>query len=376
MERIPANHYNCQAGKEQLEQTQATKPSTGQYDGKILVSAFASAISVARLGGFLPSCHQKYLANSLTAGTIVPSTSPAGVGFFFIKKKDGSLHPCIDYRGLNKITIKNRYPLPLMSSTFKILQGARIFTKVDLCNAYHLVRIKEGDEWKTAFNTPLGHFEYQVLPFGLVNAPAVFQALVNDVLRDMLNILVFVYLDDKLFFFHPSPKNTVNIFSHSSQRFTDYPLTQSPTGALNFSLNFGGNSVNRQSVIRVSPSDQWASRTRQSDPRAFTLYVGWAEYPYNSLPSSSTCLSQFQGCLGYQPPHSPPERRRFLFPPSKPLLNAANVSGGPCALHCLSPVNAHVEPLNVATLKPLVTFVARECGFPHVIFPFNLSLAN
>lgn len=143
---------------------------------------------------------EKYLTESLATGTIVSSTSPAGAGFFFVKKKDGSLRPCIDYRGLNDITIKNRYPLPLMSSAFEILQGAKIFTKLDLRNAYHLVRIKEGDEWKTAFNTPLGHFEYRVLPFGLVNAPAVFQALVNDVLRDMLNVFVFVYLDDILIF--------------------------------------------------------------------------------------------------------------------------------------------------------------------------------
>ncbi|KAG1927216.1 hypothetical protein F2P79_024405 [Pimephales promelas] len=143
---------------------------------------------------------EKYLTESLDAGIIVPSSSPAGAGFFFVKKKDGSLRPCIDYRGLNDITVKNRYPLPLMSSAFEILQGAKIFTKLDLRNAYHLVRIKEGDEWKTAFNTPVGHFEYCVLPFGLVNAPAVFQALVNDVLRDMLNVFVFVYLDDILIF--------------------------------------------------------------------------------------------------------------------------------------------------------------------------------
>ncbi|KAG1952394.1 retrotransposable element [Pimephales promelas] len=146
---------------------------------------------------------EKYLTESLDAGIIVPSSSPAGAGFFFVKKKDGSLRPCIDYRGLNNITVKNRYPLPLMSSAFEILQGAKIFTKLDLRNAYHLVRIKEGDKWKTAFNTPVGHFENRVLPFGLVNAPAVFQALVNDVLRDILNVFVFVYLDD-IFIFSPS----------------------------------------------------------------------------------------------------------------------------------------------------------------------------
>lgn len=141
---------------------------------------------------------EKYLSESLDAGTIVLSTSPVGAGFFFVKKMDGTLRPCIDYRGLNDITVKNRYPLPLMSSAFEILQGAQYFTILELRNAYHLVRIKEGDEWKTAFNTPFGHFEYRVLPFGVVNAPSVFQALVNDVLRDMLNLFVFVYLDDIL----------------------------------------------------------------------------------------------------------------------------------------------------------------------------------
>ena len=87
-----------------------------------------------------------------------------------------------------------------MSTAFKLLQGATIFTKLDLRNAYHLVRIREGDEWKTAFNTPTGHWEFLVMPFSLTNAPAVFQSLVNDVLRDMINKFVFVYLDDILVF--------------------------------------------------------------------------------------------------------------------------------------------------------------------------------
>ena len=90
--------------------------------------------------------------------------------------------------------------LPLISTAFDLLQGATIFSKLDLRNAYHLVRIRQGDEWKTAFNTPSGHYEYQVMPFGLTNAPAVFQALINYVLRDMINLFVFVYLDDILIF--------------------------------------------------------------------------------------------------------------------------------------------------------------------------------
>lgn len=143
---------------------------------------------------------EEYISNSLAAGLICPSSSPAGAGFFFVEKKDKSSRPCIDYQGLNDITVKNRYPLPLISSAFELLQGATIFTKLDLRNAYHLVRIREGEEWETAFNTPIGHDKYLLMPFGLTNAPAVFQALVNDVLRDMLNKHVFVYLDDILIF--------------------------------------------------------------------------------------------------------------------------------------------------------------------------------
>uniref|UniRef100_A0A8C1TX85 ribonuclease H n=1 Tax=Cyprinus carpio TaxID=7962 RepID=A0A8C1TX85_CYPCA len=143
---------------------------------------------------------QKYISDSLASGFIQPSSSPAGAGFFFIGKKDGSLRPCIDYRELNNVTVKNSYPLPLMSSAFERLQGASIFTKLDLRNAYHLVRIRKGDEWKTAFNTPRGHFEYLVMPFGLSNSPAVFQALVNDLLRDMVDQFIYVYLDDILIF--------------------------------------------------------------------------------------------------------------------------------------------------------------------------------
>lgn len=142
----------------------------------------------------------QYLQESLQAGIIRPSSSPAGAGFFFVGKRDGGLRPCIDYRGLNSITVRNTYPLPLLSTAFDLLKGANIFSKLDLRSAYHLVRIREGDEWKTAFNTPSGHFEYLVMPFGLTNAPAVFQCLINDVLGDMINKFVFVYLDDILIF--------------------------------------------------------------------------------------------------------------------------------------------------------------------------------
>ena len=154
---------------------------------------------------------RNYVSESLASGIIRPSSSPVAAGFFFVTKKDGSLRPCIDFRQLNTITVKNKYPLPLLSSTFEPLTHATIFTKLDLRIAYHLVRVREGDEWKTGFNTHLGHFEYLVMPFGLTNAPAVFQALVNDVLRDFINIFVVVYLDDILVFSRTTTEHTRHV---------------------------------------------------------------------------------------------------------------------------------------------------------------------
>ena len=126
---------------------------------------------------------RKYIDENLTKNFIRHSKSPAGAPILFVKKKDGSLRMCVDYRGLNKVTKKNRYPLPLISGLLEQLRRAKIFTKIDLRGAYNLVRIKEGDEWKTTFRTRYGHFEYNVMPFGLTNAPVVFQHMMNEFLR-------------------------------------------------------------------------------------------------------------------------------------------------------------------------------------------------
>ncbi|CAJ0943660.1 unnamed protein product [Ranitomeya imitator] len=143
---------------------------------------------------------RSYVKESLEKGHIRPSLSPLGAGFFFVAKKDGSLRPCIDYRLLNKITVKFQYPLPLLSDLFAQIKGASWFTKIDLRGAYNLVRIKQGDEWKTAFNTPEGHFEYLLMPFGLSNAPSVFQSFMHDIFRKYLDKFMVVYLDDILIF--------------------------------------------------------------------------------------------------------------------------------------------------------------------------------
>ncbi len=117
---------------------------------------------------------EDYIKEALQQQLIRPSTSPAASSFFFVGKKDGGLRPCIDYRTLNDRTVKLPYPLPLVLSALEELRGARIFSKVNLWSAYNLVRIREGDEWKTAFIIPSGHYEYRVMPYGLSNSPSVF----------------------------------------------------------------------------------------------------------------------------------------------------------------------------------------------------------
>jgi Reverse transcriptase (RNA-dependent DNA polymerase)/RNase H-like domain found in reverse transcriptase len=118
----------------------------------------------------------------------------------FIRKKTGELQLCVDFRGLNAITRKNHFPVPLIHDLLDRVQGCKVFTLIDLVSAYGHLRIKEGDEWKTAFRTPLGLFEHLVIPYGLTNAPAAFQAFIQDVLWDLLDIICVVYLDDILIF--------------------------------------------------------------------------------------------------------------------------------------------------------------------------------
>lgn len=143
---------------------------------------------------------RRYLEENLRLGRILPSTSSAGAPILFVPKKDGTLRLCVDYRGLNRVTLKNRYPLPLIGELMDRLRGARWFSRIDLRDAYHRIGIKESDRWKTAFRTRYGHFEYAVMPFGLTNAPATFQAYMHQALAGFLDVFCIVYMDDILVF--------------------------------------------------------------------------------------------------------------------------------------------------------------------------------
>jgi len=139
-----------------------------------------------------------WIQDNLSKGFIRASSSPAGAPILFVKKKDGTLHLCIDYRGLNEGTVKNRYPLPLVKETLNQLFKAAYYTTLDVRGAYNLLRIAKGEEWKTAFRTRWGLYESLVMPFGLTNAPADFQRFINDALHPFLDHFCTAYIDDVL----------------------------------------------------------------------------------------------------------------------------------------------------------------------------------
>ena len=141
-----------------------------------------------------------WLEENLKKGFIRPSSSAAASPVLFVKKPDGSLRFCVDYRGLNNISVKDRYPLPLTKESLNNLKGMKYFTKIDIISAFNNIRIKEGQEYLTAFRTRFGLYESLVMPFGMTGAPATFQRFINDTLREHLDVFCTAYLDDILIY--------------------------------------------------------------------------------------------------------------------------------------------------------------------------------
>ncbi|GJZ52123.1 putative nucleotidyltransferase, ribonuclease H [Tanacetum coccineum] len=216
--------------------------------GDIYVSPYRLApLEMQELSGQLKELQDK--------GFIRPSHSPWGAPVLFVKKKDGSFRMCIDYRELNKLTVKNRYPLPRIDCLFDQLQGSRFFSKIDLRSGYHQLRVHEDDIPKTAFRTRYGHFEFTVIPFGLTNSLAVFMDLMNRVCKPYLDKFVIVFIDDIL------------IYSKSKE---EHKLQE---------VHFLGHVVN-QNGMHVDPSKieavkNWKAPTTPSKIRPFLGLAGY-----------------------------------------------------------------------------------------------------
>ena len=142
----------------------------------------------------------EYIEEMVAPGKIRPGKGHAGSPVFFVKEKTGKMRLVVDYRGLNAITIKDKSPIPLMTTLLEQVQESTWFTKLDLKNGFNLIRVKAGDEWKTAFKTRYSLYEYTVMPFGLTNAPSVFQRYINEVLKEYIDRGVVAYIDDILIY--------------------------------------------------------------------------------------------------------------------------------------------------------------------------------
>ena len=216
---------------------------------------------------------KEYLDKHLKKGFIRPLTSLIAHGVLFALKKDGTLRPCIDYRKLNDLTRKNRYPLPRIDELQDRLLGAKWFTAIDIRDAYYRIRMKEGEEWKTAFRTRWGLYEYQVMPFGLTNAPASFQALINDTLREYLDDFVLAYLDDILIYSLTYEEHVQHVRKVLTKlREKDLPVKLSKCEFHKHSISFLGYIVSEQGLSpdpkKIKAIEEWPEPTCVRDVQA------------------------------------------------------------------------------------------------------------
>ncbi|GJZ94978.1 putative reverse transcriptase domain-containing protein [Tanacetum coccineum] len=257
-------------------------PPTRQVEFQI--DLIVGVAPVARAPYRLAPSEMKELSDLLKElsdkGFIRPSSSPWGASVLFVKKKDGSFRMCIDYQELNKLTVKNRYPLPRIDDLFDQLQGLSVYSKIDLRSGYHQLRVHEEDIPKTAFRTQYGHYEFQVIPFGLTNAPAVFMDLMNRVCKPYLDKFVIVFIDDIL------------IYSKNKQEHEEH---------LKLILEL---LKNEQLYAKFSKCEFWIPKVQflghvidsqgiHVDPTKIESVKDWAS------PKSATEIPQFLGLAGY-----------------------------------------------------------------------------
>jgi len=207
LSNVPSEYHNF---ANVFSKTKAeTLPPHCSYDLKINLEEGAQSLvgPIYSLSASEQEALKEFIEENLNTDFIRLTSSPHGAPVLFVKKKDGSLCLCVDFRGLNRISKKDCYPLPLISDLLDSPRKAQIYSKIDLCHAYYLVCIANGDEWKTAFRTHYRSFEWSVMPFGLTNAPMAFQRFMNDIFSDLLDVYVVIHLDDILIYLN-------NMFKH------------------------------------------------------------------------------------------------------------------------------------------------------------------
>ena len=223
---------------------------------------------------------KKQLEELTKSGFIQPSKSPFGAPILFVKKKDGTMRMCVDYRALNEITVKNKYALPRVDELFDRLQGAKYFSKIDLRSGYHQIRIDPADVPKTAFRTRYGHFEFLVLPFGLTNAPATFMRLMNETFGEQLDDFVIVFLDDILIFSrtieeHEQHVRTVLEILRREKLFAK----ESKCELFKTEVEFLGHIVGRDGIRmmegKVKAVQDWPTPTKATHVRSFLGTAGY-----------------------------------------------------------------------------------------------------
>ncbi|GJV00722.1 putative reverse transcriptase domain-containing protein [Tanacetum coccineum] len=220
------------------------------------------------------------LQELLEKGFIRLSSSPSGAPVLFLKKKDGSFRMCIDYRELNKLTVKNRYPLLRIDDLFDQLQGSSVYSKIDLRSGYHQLRIKEEDIPITAFRTRYGHFEFQVMSFGLTNVPAVFMDLMNQVCKPYLDKFVIVFIDDILVYSKDEEEHVkhLKIILELLKKERLYAKFSKCDFWLD-SVQFLGHVINRSGVhvdhAKIEAIKSWAAPTTPTEVRQFLGLAGY-----------------------------------------------------------------------------------------------------
>uniref|UniRef100_A0A803SNA3 ribonuclease H n=1 Tax=Anolis carolinensis TaxID=28377 RepID=A0A803SNA3_ANOCA len=247
---------------------------------------------------------REFIESNLRKGFIRPSQSPAASPVMFVKKKSGDLRLVVDYRALNNITKRNRYPLPLITDLLDRLRGAKVYTKLDLRGAYNLVRIREGDEWKTAFQTKFGLFESLVMNYGLSGAPATFQHFVNDIFQDYLDRFLIIYLDDFLVFSRSQSEHE-NHVRMVLQRLRDHGL-YAKLEKCAFDLqevDFLGYRVSPQGLsmdpAKFSAVLEWRAPTNKKEVQCF---LGFANYYRKFIPDFARWSDPITSCIrGKQP---------------------------------------------------------------------------